>query len=426
MTRFDLLTRWTRRLRAGALMALSISAFCNAQDRPSGDPYFGLHMHRADSGTAWPRAAFGSWRLWDAGVVWPDLQPSKAQWDFNRLDRYVEMARLTNVDVLLPLGLTPTWASARPTEKSSYRPGWAAEPANIEDWRRYVRTVAERYRGRVRNYDLWNEINEKGFYTGSVEKMIELTCEAHRILHEVSPDNRLVSPSLIGAGSEPEQFENFLRKGGKACVDIIGYHFYVPHREPEEIVALVNRVRAAMARQGMASLPLWNTESGWWMANGDGTSQPGADKRWRKVSVDEGAAVVARTLILGRWAGLERFYWYAWDNHILGLIEPTTGALKPAGVAYETLTRWMSFATPQCGENRGTWVCALPAIGVQRRRIAWQSSGEPAAYSAPAGEHLVAIEHLDGTRLPLNGSPSGSAALGPVPVLIISSSFLTK
>ena len=93
-------------------MALSISAFCNAQDRPSGDPYFGLHMHRADSGTAWPKAAFGSWRLWDAGVAWPDLQPSKAQWDFNRLDRYVEMGRLTNVDVLLPpdadLGLGPS------------------------------------------------------------------------------------------------------------------------------------------------------------------------------------------------------------------------------------------------------------------------------------------------------------------------------
>ena len=182
-----------------------------AQTQPLGDAYFGMHIHRADSGTAWPATKFGSWRLWDAYAGWPEIEPERGKWDFRRLDRYVALARLTGVDILLPLGRTPAWASSRPSEKSSYGPGQAAEPAEMKDWRSYVRTVAERYRGRVRNYDLWNEVNEKGFFSGSVEKLVELTCEAHRILHDVSPDNRLVSPSFIGAGSEPEQLENFLR-----------------------------------------------------------------------------------------------------------------------------------------------------------------------------------------------------------------------
>ena len=38
-------------------------------------PYIGLHLHRADQGTAWPAAGFGSWRLWDANVAWPNLEP---------------------------------------------------------------------------------------------------------------------------------------------------------------------------------------------------------------------------------------------------------------------------------------------------------------------------------------------------------------
>ena len=388
--------------------------------QPMLDSYFGMHIHRADSGTAWPAAKFGSWRLWDAYTVWPDLEPQRGRWNFRRLDQYVAMARLTGVDILLPLGRTPRWASSRPDEKSSYGLGEAAEPADIENWRRYVRSVAERYRGKVRHYDLWNEVNEKGFFSGSVEKIIELTCEAHRILHDVSLDNRLVSPSFIGAGSEPEQLENFLRKGGKACVDIIGYHFYVPHREPEEIVPLVNRVQAAMARQGLANLPLWNTESGWWMENGDGTPETGADARWRRVRVGEGAAVVARSLILGRWAGLDRFYWYSWDNHILGLIEPSTGALKPAGLAYGTLVRWISFVTPKCSESRGTWICTLPAASGQLRRIAWQTNVLPTSFSLPNGEHFVALERLDGTRQSIAGSPSATVALGPEPVLLIS------
>lgn len=410
-----------RRCRgASALLLFWFAAVGNAEELLR-DPYFGQHIHRADSGTVWPKAAFGSWRLWDAGVAWPDLQAGKERWDFTRLDRYVAMSRLTGVDVLLPLGLTPTWASARPTEKSSYRAGWAAEPTNIEDWRRYVRTVAQRYRGRVHNYEIWNEISDKGFYTGSTEKMVELTCEAHRILHDVAPENRLVSPSLVGAGTGPEQLESFLRKGGKACVDIIGYHFYIPVSEPEKVVALVQRVRASMKHQGTAGVPLWNTESGWWMENGDGTPQPTADKDWRKVRVDEGAAVVARALILGRWAGLERFYWYAWDNTNLGLVEPSTGALKPAAVAYQTLIGWMAFVTPQCSESMGTWVCALPdnAAG-QTRRIVWQASGRPASFILPVAERAVAIERLDGTRQLLNHTMSFNVALGAEPMLVLS------
>jgi len=108
--------------------------------------YFGLHIHRSDSGTSWPNVPFGSWRLWDSYVGWAQLEPSRGTWDFSRLDKYVAMARLTKVDILLPLAMTPQWASARPYEASPYRPGNAAEPANMDDWVRYVTTVTPQAR----------------------------------------------------------------------------------------------------------------------------------------------------------------------------------------------------------------------------------------------------------------------------------------
>src|SRR5947209_6899798 len=36
--------------------------------------YFGMHVHNAGN---WPSIAFGSLRLWDAGVAWPNLEPTK-------------------------------------------------------------------------------------------------------------------------------------------------------------------------------------------------------------------------------------------------------------------------------------------------------------------------------------------------------------
>lgn len=397
-----------------------------SQESPR-DPFFGMHIHRADGGTAWPSARFGSWRLWDAYVAWPNLEPRRGQWDFSRLDRYVAFGERFGIDILLPLGLSPTWASARPTEKSSYQPGNAAEPADMENWRRYVRTVAERYKGRVRHYDIWNEVNETGFFSGTMPKMVELTCAAQHVLREVSPDNRVVSPSMIGAGSEPAKFEEFLRLGGKSCIDIVGYHFYVPHREPEEIVDLVTRVQQLMARQGVGGLPVWNTESGWWMANSDGSAETGADKRWRRVSTNEGPAVVARSLILGRASGLARFYWYAWDNEVLGLIEPSTGASKPAAIAYATLIGWMSGVKPQCLTMNGHWVCRFGNEGNLVKRVAWRTANASPSYKLPEGERLVAVKRLDGTTQDFslsNATPIGVVDIGYEPILVVTARTL--
>ena len=111
---------------------------------------FGMHMHRVDAGTPWPNIPFGTWRLLDAYVNWLNLQPARDRWDFAKLDRYVSLAENARVEILLPLAYAPAWAPARPTEPGPYGPGTAAEPANLEDWRNYVRTVASRYRGRSR------------------------------------------------------------------------------------------------------------------------------------------------------------------------------------------------------------------------------------------------------------------------------------
>lgn len=362
-------------------------------------PYVGLHMHRADQGTAWPAAGFGSWRLWDAFVAWPNLEPERGRWDFARLDRYVAMARLTGVEILLPLGLSPVWASARPAERSSYAPGNAAEPRNMEDWRNYVRTVATRYKGRIREFEIWNEPNESGFFSGTPEKLVELTCEAQAVLKAVSAENRLVSPAMIGEGREPQLLEQFLRLGGNKCVDIVGYHFYVPKGAPEATLPLVHRVREAMKRAGVEKLPLWNTESGWWIENADGTPEA-ADMRWHRVSSAESAAYVARALIVGRAAGLERYYWYAWDNTSLGLIEPFSGALKPGATAFATVARWLAWNDiDSCNEQVGRWVCRLKdKEGNLRGYIVWATQRNAPSFQVQPGEAIEVVEHLDGRR----------------------------
>ena len=189
-----------------------------AQTVPS-DPvpltYFGLHIHRADAGTAWPNVPFGSWRLWDAYVGWAQLEPERGKWDFTRLDKYAAMARITKTDLLLPLAMTPRWAAARPDEPSPYKPGNSSEPASLVDWENYVATVAERYKGRIMHYEVWNEPSDKSHFTGNLESLVRLTCAAYRVLKKIDPGIQVVSPASAGGGRHLEYLDNFLRAGGK-------------------------------------------------------------------------------------------------------------------------------------------------------------------------------------------------------------------
>lgn len=338
--------------------------------------YFGLHLHRADEGTAWPNVPFGSWRLWDAYVGWAQLEPVRGQWSFAKLDRYVAMAKITNVDLLLPLAMTPNWASARPNEASPYRPGTSAEPASMDDWRAYVTTVGARYKGRIRLYEIWNEPSDKSHYTGSVEKLVEMACEAHRILKAIDPNNRIISPASAGGGKHIAYLDSFLEAGGKRCIDVVAHHFYVFQKSPEAMLPLIRDVRAVMRKHGLAHLSLWNTETGWWIANGDGTPdhQMVAKGGWKKLALDtESGDYLLRALVLARAGGVERFYWYSWDNRYgLGMLEPTSGNPKPMVEKWRTtVDRLLGASQLKCLQSGKSWLCTFLARDGAKQEIAW-------------------------------------------------------
>lgn len=407
--------RWMTVAGAAAVLPPIASGLAREQikllppSRPVDRLYFGLHMHRADAGTPWPQVRFGSWRLWDAYVSWSYLEPQRGNWDFKRLDKYVAMAKLTGVEILLPLGLTPAWASARPNEKSSYSPGNAAEPASMEDWRNYVRTVAKRYQGRIRYFEFWNEPNvpwspQGSFFSGSLESAVALAREAYAVLKEVDSGNRLAAPAAVGSKEHLLWLDRYLAAGGKRYLDVLSYHFYVAESEPEAMLSLVGKVRDIARKHGLGNVPLWNTEAGWWIANRDGSkSNAGVVSGWKQLNPNQAAGYVAQALILGWAVGLERYFWYSWDHDKMGLIEPEDKTLKPAGVAYATVLRWLDgMVMVSCEVVDGLWHCTLKRPDGSTARIVWLKDGLGRHWSSPADWGGREMENLSGVRQLIN------------------------
>jgi hypothetical protein len=327
--------------------------------------FFGMHIHHAGSSTPWPDIPFSEWRLWDAYVAWPSLEPQKGKWHFETLDKYVALAERNNVGILLPLGLTPQWASARPQEKSTYQPGNAAEPRDIEDWRNYVRTVASRYRGRIHEYEIWNEPNSKSFWTGNVDQMVDLTREAAQIIRGIDSESKIVSPAATTMNGVPWLAE-FLSKGGAQFVDVVGFHLYVTPQPPETMVLLIREVKRVMKENGAGDKPLWDTETGW--------SGPKPFP-----SPQLAASYLARAEFLAWAGGVDRMYWYAWDNHAWASLQTTEAdnhTFTAAGKAYGIVHEWLAGAEMAgCEEGpKSIWICPLIHDG-KRQWIVWSPAG---------------------------------------------------
>ena len=417
----------------GGVLALLLLALCGAAraerfvpvQRPIPGSLFGLHIHRLATSTPWPAADFHSWSLIDAYVNWRDIEPAPGRWNFNFLDHYVSQAQRHGVEMLYPLAFTPRWASARPSEPGPYGPGTAAEPLQADDWLTFVRTVGERYQGRLNYFAVWDEPNEKSYFSGSKGKLLDLVCSASRSLKEVNPASRMVSPGLVGPSSY-DWLDDFLAKGGAACADVIGFHFYPPiggpdktAQRPESMIPAARKVKQIMAKHGISSRPLWNTGVGYWNTNSDGTpeSMAGVDERWIRLNQEQASAWVARTFILGWALGMERVFWYSWDHLNMGLVEPGTHELKPAGKAYQKTIDWLVGSTMTYCQNDcdPQWVCELRR-GERKAWLVWRSAGK-ASVTLPPSWKAREVESLLGGTKKLSSSAQ-PIAIGEQPVLI--------
>lgn len=368
-------------------------------------------MHRADSTTRWPFVRFGTWRLWDAGVTWNNIEPQRGQYHFEKLDRLIGLAQAHGVEPVFVLGVTPQWASSRPGESSPYGPGASAEPRDIHDWENFVRTLAIRYKGRIHYFELWNEPQYSdfeqatgGFYSGTLASLVRLGRSASRVLKEVDPGNQLITPGFTGAG---DRLERFLAAGGRDFSDIIAFHFYA--LTPEQMLQKIRAVQQIMREQGVGDRELWNTEQGYEVV-GPNAKIPG-NLGFEVRDIETEAAYILRSFVLAAAAGVRRFYFYSWER----LLAENETVPTVAANALGTTVRWLKGASVDscASEDGAVWTCSL-SRGGRKAWMVWNASGE-FDWTIPKGWDVTAYEAADGRA----GSNHNSVIkIGQTPLLL--------
>lgn len=364
--------------------------------------FFGIHLNKLGSHNVWPDLGAGSLRLWDTATCWCNLQPEPERWDWTRLDYYVRHVEqhAPGASLLLTLGITPKWAGP-PGGKESYR-GTSAPPLDPEHWRAYVRTVAQRHRGRIRHWEIWNESDYGGFYTGTPAQMMELARIAWEELKAVDPANVVLTPNITRGGLA--WFDEYLSLGGGRFADVISFHCYPPP-VPEHAVANFAGVQDLVRSHGLGDKPVWNTE--------------GAVESKTPLSEDEAMGAVARSYLVAWAQAIQSFHWYCWDIHWPGganLSRALTGPdLAPGGLAYRRVATWLtgSVMTRRIVEG-GVWTVELKRTDGRVALVAWSAQGV-GQLAVPAGWNRAKREDLRGQVTEIGNGP---VPLGPAPVLV--------
>ena len=179
----------------------------------------------------------------------------------------------------------------------------------------------------------------------------------------------------------------------------------------------MRQVRAVLAKHGADAKPLWNTESGWRVA--DDRPNPKRfrpNEKHRILSIDEAGAFVARSYLLMWASGVKRFYWYGWDTPDMGLTDPDGQTVKANARAYDTVAKWMIGArVSKCeSDAKGLWMCELLREGRPPARVMWSPQREQ-SIALPQAWAVKQIVDVQGrARLPTGDQET----IGPSPVLL--------
>ena len=329
------------------------------------DGYFGMTVIGEQLA---PLVHFGSLRTWNAqGAAWSEINPAFNLYNWSRLDWIVDQAQNKGYDVLYTFGRTPRWASSDPSAPMpGYGLGECAPPSNIQYWDDFVRAIVVRASGRIKYWEIWNEPQEfppRGYYCGDIPTMVKLQQHAYEIIKSIDPSAMVLTPSTAG-GVGPRWMTKFLDAGGGRYADIMAFHGYAD-KEAESVLPVINNFARVFAAYGQESKPMWNTEAGW------GENRGFADPALQ-------AAFLAKFYLLHWSAGVERFYWYAYDEPEWGTLWDRVNGLRKAGSAYNEVRKWMVGATLDrpCAVDAEVWTCNFSRPYGYRAIATWDFKGD--------------------------------------------------
>lgn len=296
-------------------------------------------------------AGISHFRFW---LPWDSIQDQNRKYHFEGLDKIVREAEKNKINLYViftggKFDYQTGIKSTRYTVEGQYPP--------LDEWSRHLKTVAERYKGRVKEYQIWNEPETPGYFQPFDPKAyVDLLKVSYRALKEVDPK------ITVGLGGFCAALTGDLRNktSHKQTDNAWGAaQFYALNPQPYYDVVDIHRYSSGFAGQswdwhysdmkgmkqylasvGESAKPIWNSETGFV------TGTPGRPGGWgveNVIPMEDHAARAVQWYVQSLASGISRNYWYIVVGDECGLVRSDYSPY-PAFAAYVNMVNQLSGA----------------------------------------------------------------------------------
>jgi hypothetical protein len=279
------------------------------------DSFFGMntHMEREPSahlahnmevlsqcGVKWIRGWWG----------WGMCEKERGKYDWNEYDRQfnaVEGAKMRLMPILLRYysNYEHAWTGPTTARRASSQGQSPIQEypydSVLPDWSVWAGKIAERFRGRITTYEVWNEPT-----MGSAPHGVLTPKQYANLLNATAPAVRQNDPKarIVGfSGVDLPFMKETLALGVAPTMDVVSEHSYAQLKQPEtHLTRRMEAARALLAANG-CDKPIWHTEQG----------EGGDDDGYMAPSNSEAhvAALLVRNLVVGRASGIGKYFWFS-------------------------------------------------------------------------------------------------------------------
>jgi hypothetical protein len=262
----------------------------------------------------------------DINYVFPnfDADADEAKnYDFAGTDWFLKPLRTLGVGIIYRLGYS--------AEEAMLPRVHNAPPKDFEKWAHVCLNIVKHYNGgwdngfhdQIRYWEIWNEPDISGFWTGTPEQYYKLYETTARAIKNYDPSLKVGGPTLAGHLEFLEGFLKYCQEHG-VPVDFVPWHRY--STEPYSVLELSEKVRGLMTQYGFGKaesiLDEWNYFPGDWDRLGkDARYAEGIAKQIKGIA---GAAYDAAVLtylqdstvdIATFYAGTTMLFWGLFDEY---------------------------------------------------------------------------------------------------------------
>jgi len=358
-----------------------------------------------------------------AGVVrwqfnWRDHEPSPGQWIWNQSDENIASWNRAGIDIHAIMHFPPEWALE---EGSLFIPKGLSLPWSDSGngWAQYCYRFAERYKGQIASYEIWNEPDLNNYWDGTPEQYYLILRSCYQAIKSVDPNVPVIMAGMalfieptflprvvqLAATDPAGPANNFF-------FDAAAIHMYA---DPGLAYDLTVSTRKLLDDYGLTSKAIWITETNIAL-HPSRDSQPNweyateEEAGWYMLQVSSNAlAAGADRLMIFRMAddGMDKAY---------GLVR-NDATVRPSYESFRMATIFMRDIVEAEREERenNVVVNTLRRSDGARIILAYSEAGTPQTVSIPASSPAGVLINAGGGYSTVEPGADGSYSFTLLP-----------